>query len=91
MAESKEALSLALAAVQVDYEVLPALFDPALAQEVDSPVLHPQRPAGNLLTGGEIRCGDAAMALKQAVFQTTLTVATGWQEHAFLETQAGVA
>ena len=91
VAESKEALSLALAAVQVDYEVLPALFDPALAQEVDSPVLHPHRPAGNLLTGGELRCGDAAMALKKAVFQTTLTVATGWQEHAFLETQAGVA
>ncbi len=91
VAESKETLSLALAAVRVEYEVLPALFDPALAQAVESPVLHPLRPAGNLLTGGEIRCGDAAMALKQADFQTTLTVATGWQEHAFLETQAGVA
>ena len=91
VAESKETLSLALAAVHVEYEVLPALFEPELAQAVESPVLHPHRPAGNLLTGGEIRCGDAAMALKQAVFQTTLTVATGWQEHAFLETQAGVA
>ena len=91
VAERKEVLAAAMAAVRVKYEALPALFDPAIAQATDSPVLHPQRPAGNLLIGGEIRCGDAAAALTQTAYQVTLAVSTGWQEHAFLETQAGVA
>jgi CO/xanthine dehydrogenase Mo-binding subunit len=91
VAESKEALAAAVAAVRVEYDSLPTLFDPAVAQAADSPILHPQRPAGNLLIGGEIRRGDAATALTQAVYQVTLAVSTTWQEHAFLETQAGVA
>ena len=65
VAESKEILAAAMAAVRDEYEVLPALFDPALAQAADAPVLHPQRPAGNLLIGGEIRRGDAATARTQ--------------------------
>ncbi len=91
VAESKEALAAAVAAVRVEYDSLPTLFDPAVAQAADSPILHPQRPAGNLLIGGEIRRGDAATALTQAAYQVTLAVSTTWQEHAFLETQAGVA
>ena len=91
VAERKEVLAAAMAAVRVKYEALPALFDSAIAQATDSPVLHPQRPAGNLLISGEIRCGDAAAALTQTAYQVTLAVSTGWQEHAFLETQAGVA
>ena len=91
VAESKEILAAALAAVRVEYEALPALFDPRLARQSESPLLHPQRADGNLLIGGEIRRGDAATALEQAACKVTLTVETGWQEHAFLETQAGVA
>ena len=65
VAESKDVLAAAIAAVRVEYEVLPALFDPVLSQQPDSPILHPQRPAGNLLIGGEIRRGDVAAALTQ--------------------------
>ena len=91
VAESKDVLAAAIAAVRVEYEVLPALFDPVSSQQPDSPILHPQRPAGNLLIGGEIRRGDVAAALTQVKYKVTLTVSTTWQEHAFLETQAGVA
>ena len=91
VAEDEEILAAALAAVRVEYEELPTVFDPQLARQGESPVLHPQRPDGNLLIGGEIRQGDAAAVLDQAAYRVTLTVATGWQEHAFLETQAGVA
>lgn len=91
VAEGKEALAAALAAIRVEYEPLPPVFDPEAALEAGAPILHPTRPAGNVLIQSEIVCGDGAANLGKCAFQATVKIRTGWQEHAFLETQAGVA
>ena len=54
VAETKDALAKALAAVAVRYEPLPPVFDPAAALAASAPVLHPERPAGNILLEAEI-------------------------------------
>ena len=91
VAETKEALSAGLAAVSVKYEALPAVFDPAAALLPDAPVLHPGRQDGNLLLQAEIIRGEMEPALAACAFTVSVSVQTGRQEHAFLETQAGVA
>ncbi|MBP2667317.1 MAG: Xanthine dehydrogenase, partial [Firmicutes bacterium] len=91
VAESKAALAEALAAIRVEYEPLPPVFDPEAALETGAPILHPTRPEGNVLIQSEIVCGDGAANLEKCAFRATVTIRTGWQEHAFLETQTGVA
>ena len=91
VAEGKETLAAALAAIRVEYEPLLPVFDPEAAMETGAPILHPTRPAGNVLIQSEIVCGDGAANLGKCAFQATVKIRTGWQEHAFLETQAGVA
>jgi len=91
VAESKAALTEALAAIRVEYEPLPPVFDPEAALETGAPILHPTRPAGNVLIKSEIVCGNGAANLEKCAFQATVKIRTGWQEHAFLETQTGVA
>jgi CO/xanthine dehydrogenase Mo-binding subunit len=91
VAETKEALTAALAAVRVDCESLPAVFTPQAALADGAPVLHEGRPGGNCLLASEIILGDAGGALAACRHTAELTIALGWQEHAFLETQTGVA
>ncbi len=89
--ETKEALAEALAAIRVDYEPLPAVFTPEEALAAGAPLVHEGRPDGNLLLESEIIFGEAGAALAACRHTAALTVELGWQEHAFLETQAGVA
>ena len=91
LAESKESLAAALAAIRVEYEPLPPVFDPVQAMQDGAPILHPTRPAGNVLIQSEIVCGDGAVHLEKCTFRAAVKIQTGWQEHAFLETQTGVA
>ena len=91
VAENKEALARALAAVAVQYEPLSAVFDPATALAASAPILHPERPAGNVLLAAEIIQGNGADGLADCEVTASLAMSLGWQEHAFLETQNGVA
>ncbi|MDT8903619.1 xanthine dehydrogenase family protein molybdopterin-binding subunit [Anaeroselena agilis] len=91
VAETKESLAAALAAIRVDYEPLPAVFTPEEALAAGAPCVHEGRSAGNLLLESEIIFGDAGEALAACRYTAELTVAVNWQEHAFLETQTGVA
>ena len=91
VAETKEVLAAALADIQVSYEILPAIFDPTAALAESAPLLHPNRPDGNVLLAAEIIQGNGAAKLGQCAVTASLKVALGWQEHAFLETQNGVA
>lgn len=91
VAESKDSLMAALAAIRVEYEPLPPVFDPEAALEAGAPILHPTRQDGNALIQSEIVCGDGAANLGKCAFRATVKIQTGWQEHAFLETQTGVA
>jgi len=79
---------VAAAAIDVDYDVLAPLSDPAaaLASEV---ALH---PGGNLLERSVVRRGgDVDAALARSAFVARGTYRTQRIEHAFLEVEAAVA
>ena len=91
LARSAEALRAGLAALRADIEPLPGVFDPEAALKKDAPLVHQGRKNGNLLLGAVIEKGDARAALKSAPIVVRGEFSTPVQEHAFLETQCGVA
>lgn len=90
VAETDEIARRALDLIDVQYEDLPAVFDAEEALEESAPQLHPQCP-GNLVARYRIRRGDmragwaAADAVVEGEYETT------WQEHAYLQPEAGLA
>ena len=90
VAETDAIAKYALEHILVDYEDLPAVFEAEAAIQPDAPQLHPESE-GNLVTRYRIRHGDmdagwrAADVVVDAVYETT------WQEHAYLQPEAGLA
>jgi len=91
LAEDREALRKALSAVIVTYEPLPAVFDPDSALREGAPVLHENREGGNLLFSGVIAKGDVRSGFSECAEVCEGTFSLPRQEHAYLETEAGVA
>lgn len=91
LAESRYTLQQALELISVEYEPLPAVFDPEAAMLEDAPVLHPGRKYKNILHRDLIKQGQGAAALEECTYRTNFECSLTWQEHAFLETEAGVA
>ncbi len=91
VAESKAVLEQALEAIQIDYETLEAVLEPQLALQPESPALHPGRADGNVLLRDEICCGQGAAAMAECPYSTEVVVEVNWQDHAFLETETGIA
>lgn len=91
LAESKEVLQQALASIIVEYEPLAAVFDPEAAIREDAPLIHPGHKNGNILLRDCIVQGRGAEALEECAFRTGLELNLTWQEHAYLETEAGIA
>lgn len=81
----------ALAAIRVEYEVLPAVTDPVSARKPDAPVLHPDRKDGNLLKHIKVRHGDVEEGFARADVIIERTYRTPMTEHAFLEPECSVA
>ena len=81
----------ALQQVKVEYEVLPAVTDPVAARQPDAPVLHPDRPTGNLLKHIKVRHGDLAKGFAEADVIVERTYRTPMTEHAFLEPECSLA
>lgn len=97
VAESVAAAELALAAIVVDYEVLPAVFDPLVARESGAHLVHgdkdPQTsridaPERNTVAELHAERGDTAAAIEQADAVVTGTWTTARVTHAALETHA---
>ncbi|MCY3779769.1 MAG: xanthine dehydrogenase family protein molybdopterin-binding subunit [Chloroflexi bacterium] len=90
VAETDEIARRALDLIEVQYEDLPAVFDAQEAMAESAPQLHPESP-GNLVARYRIRRGDmaagwaAADAVVEGEYETT------WQEHAYLQPEAGLA
>jgi CO/xanthine dehydrogenase Mo-binding subunit len=87
IAETEEALAEACDQVIVDYEELPAVFEPEQALAEGAPLVHAQ---GNLLGEWDIDRGDvdAAMAAADVVVHGEYRTQT--VDHAYLEPEAGV-
>ncbi|HEY0793917.1 MAG TPA: molybdopterin cofactor-binding domain-containing protein, partial [Chthoniobacterales bacterium] len=80
-------------AVQVDYEVLSAVFDPEVAMEPNAPILHDKRndAKSNIYAEihGEIGCVREGFAAADAVHE--MTYSTSRAQHVHLETHGSIA
>ena len=91
VAESRELAQEALKRIRVRYEPLPAVTDPREALKPDAPVLHPDRPTGNLLKHIKVRRGDVSQGFAEADVIVERTFRTPMTEHAFLEPECSIA
>lgn len=87
-AVSSEAAEEALAAIDVEYEVLPVVSDPAEAMKPESPKIHGDT---NIFVHHKVRKGDSGRGFAEADFVIERTFRTQFVEHAYLEPEAVLA
>ncbi|MFT4228733.1 MAG: molybdopterin-dependent oxidoreductase [Microbacterium sp.] len=98
IAQTAEAADAAVRLIEVDYEVLPAVFDPELARAAGAPLLHPDRtPADrvdeagrNVIAALHDRHGDLDAALAASAVVVSGTWQTQRVSHAQLETHGAI-
>ncbi len=89
VAETEEAAAHARDLIEVVYEDLPIITDPERAMEDGAPQLHEQSP-NNILCHYRIRKGDMEQGWQQAAVVVEDVYSTSWQEHAYLQPEAGL-
>lgn len=77
--------------ITVQYMDLPSVFDPITGMKPGAPLVHPESGDSNVCVHYKIRKGDTQNALKQADVIIEDTYTTPWQEHAYLQPEAGIA
>ena len=90
VAETEAQAAAARDLIEVEYEDLPVVGSIEEALSTDAPRLHPHRE-DNVLISYRIRKGDIEAAFAQADVVVEETFRTGFQEHAYLQPEAGVA
>jgi CO/xanthine dehydrogenase Mo-binding subunit len=90
VAESEAIADKALHAIRVDNEDLPVVTDPREAMKEGAPLLHPDK-GSNVFCRYRIRKGDVEKAFAQADVIVEGYYETPFQEHAYLQPEAGVA
>jgi CO/xanthine dehydrogenase Mo-binding subunit/aerobic-type carbon monoxide dehydrogenase small subunit (CoxS/CutS family) len=96
VADSVALAELALAAIAVEYEALPAVFDPDEARRPGAPLLHGEKtgesriaePARNVVAELHGEAGDVTTGLAAADVVVTGTYTTARVSHVALETHA---
>ncbi len=91
IAETEEAAAEARDLIRVIYEDLPVVTDPEEAMRPDAVVIHPERGDSNVLAHYKIRKGDVEAAFAEADVIVEGVYHTPWQEHAYLQPEAGLA
>ena len=87
-AESRELVEQALQLIDVEYDLLPAIFDPAEAVKPGAPQIGAQ---GNIAGHEWIQRGDLESGFAEADVVVEQTYHTTWIEHAALEVECGAA
>ncbi|MER3469328.1 MAG: aldehyde oxidase, partial [Thermoflexus sp.] len=87
---SEKMAARAVDLIEVDYEDLPGVYDPEEALRPGAPQVHPDYP-GNLLCHYRIRRGDVEAAFREAAVIVEGIYRTPFQEHAYLQPEAGIA
>jgi CO/xanthine dehydrogenase Mo-binding subunit len=90
VAESEAIAAQALKLIEVEYEDLPANFDYERGMDAEMPQLHDENP-NNVLCHFRIRKGDMAAGWSQADVVVEGEYRTGYQEHAYLQPEAGLS
>ncbi len=89
VADSEEAAVAAVKLIEIDYEELPGVFDVFDAMADGAPQLHPHAE-NNVLVHYRIRYGEIDSAWERADVIVEGEYRTGWQEHAYLQPEAGL-
>lgn len=89
VAETEMAAAEARDLIEIVYEDLPLVNDPFYAMTAEAPQLHPNTPQ-NIVSHYRIRKGDMAAGWQQAVVVVEGEYTTSWQEHAYLQPEAGL-
>jgi CO/xanthine dehydrogenase Mo-binding subunit len=90
VAESEAIATQAVKLITVDYEDLPAVYDMEVAMGADAPQLHADHP-NNILCYYPIRKGDVDAGFADADVVIEGFYETGYQEHAYLQPEAGLS
>ncbi len=90
VAETEEAAQLALDLVEVEYEELPAVFDPELAMAPGAPLLH-EKHANNVAAHTKMDWGSVEDGMAQAEVVIEEVFETSRQKHCQLEPTAALA
>ncbi len=90
VADTEAIANQAVAAIEVEYEDLPVITDPEIAMQEGQPQLHADRP-NNILCHYRIRKGDMDAGWAEADVIVEGEYHTGYQEHAFLQPEAGLS
>src|SRR6202011_4955416 len=99
VAETEAAAEEGCRRLKVDYDILPAVIDPAQAIAAGAPLLHEDKTRGQRITNAQRNIvaeshgeyGDVASALAQAAVTYEGTFTTQRVQHAALETHGGLA
>jgi len=89
-AESIEVAEEALSLIEVEYEPLPAVFDPLEAMQPDAPLVHEEH-GSNIASHLKIRYGDIEAGWKESDDIIEETIKTQMVEHAHIESHAALA
>jgi CO/xanthine dehydrogenase Mo-binding subunit len=91
VAETEAAAAEAVKLIEVEYEDLPLVSDAVEAMKPGAPQLHPERGDSNICVHYKIRKGDVESAFAQADVIVEGEYKTPYQEHAYLQPEAGLA
>jgi CO/xanthine dehydrogenase Mo-binding subunit len=90
VAETEAIATHAAKRIEIIYEDLPAVFDMEEAMQDGAPQIHANNP-NNILCHYRIRKGDMEAGWAQADMVVEGQYHTGWQEHAYLQPEAGLS
>ena len=89
VAETEAIAAEAARLIHIEYEDLPPVFDPFTAMEEGASQLHENMP-NNILVHYRTRHGDMESGWNQAEVVIEGEYSTGYQEHAYLQPEAGL-
>lgn len=88
VAETQKACEEAYKKVKIEYEELPAVFDPVEAMKEDAPKIHGD---SNIIYHYKLRRGDIEEGIRKSKFIVENVYKSPMVEHAFLQPEAGLA
>ncbi|HTX91477.1 MAG TPA: xanthine dehydrogenase family protein molybdopterin-binding subunit [Anaerolineales bacterium] len=91
VAESEAVAAKARDLIRVEYEDLPAVYDAAEAMKAEAPRIHPEIGDSNICVWDKIRKGNVEAAFANAGVVVEGEYHTPYQEHAYLQPEAGLA
>jgi CO/xanthine dehydrogenase Mo-binding subunit len=91
VAETEAIAARARDLIKVEYMDLPAVFDAAEAMKPEAPRIHPEIGDSNICVLDKIRKGDVKSAFARAAVIVEGEYHTPYQEHAYLQPEAGLA